>query len=472
MSGSIVQSGYSVDDSGGSLTTIAVTITGVTAGNHLVAFAGWTDPGTTTCTVSDGSAFSTGAAKVNLAASNQSSQVFYRENVGSGSHTITATFSTSQPFRRLRVLEVSGLATASSLDQGTGAVQGAPGTGANGVSSTASSATTNANDFVLGFSQDITENDPGTGTVTAGTGFTISGSNIIMSVESKSVSATGAQTATFTQSVNNARSTHVVALKEAAAAAASMGSRLAQDPRLWTIRNIRARPTRSFASATSGEIAGTNGLTFSQVGALGGLGALAGTATVTFSQTGALAGTAALSGSAALTFAQSGAIGGLGTLAGSIALTFGQTGAFAGAGALAGSTTLTFTATATADAPSGAMVGTATMTFGQAAGLGGLGALAGTIALQFGQTGSAGGTGALGGAAAFTFAQTADLKGAAALVGTAPLTFDQSGNLTAQGGAIAGTATITFNLSGAADQPAGTGDGGASIIILRRRRRR
>jgi hypothetical protein len=217
VAGAIVQSGYAVDDSGASATTIAVVLAGVTAGNHLVSFVGWTDPSTVTCTVSDGSAFSTGAAKVNLAASNQSSQVFYRENVGAGSHTVTATLSVTEPFRRHRVDEVSGLATASSLDQGTGQAQGAPGTGANGVSSGASSATTNATDFVLGFSQDITENDPGTGTVTAGTGYTISGTNITMSLESKSVVATGAQTATFTQSVNNARSTHVVAFKEAAA---------------------------------------------------------------------------------------------------------------------------------------------------------------------------------------------------------------------------------------------------------------
>lgn len=223
MAGAIVQSGFNADDSGASSTTIAVTMTGVTAGNHLVAFAGWTDPSTVTASVSDGSAFTQTAAKVNLAASNQSSQVFYRENVGSGSHTITATLSLTEPFRRLRVLEVSGLATASSLDQGTGAAQGAPGTGANGVSSGASSATTNATDFVLGFSQDVTENDPGTGTMTAGTGYTISGTSITMSAESKSVAATGAQTATFTQSVNNARTTHVVAFKEASSTSTLMG---------------------------------------------------------------------------------------------------------------------------------------------------------------------------------------------------------------------------------------------------------
>jgi hypothetical protein len=110
------------------------------------------------------------------------------------------------------------------LDQGTGQAQATPGTGANAVSSGASAATTNANDFVLGFSQNETESDPGTGTVSAGTGYTISGANLIMCVESKSVAATGAQTATFTQSVDNTRITHVVAFKEAAAGGVTVKS--------------------------------------------------------------------------------------------------------------------------------------------------------------------------------------------------------------------------------------------------------
>ncbi|HEX2669628.1 MAG TPA: hypothetical protein VHM25_02090, partial [Polyangiaceae bacterium] len=147
----------------------------------------------------------------------QSGMVLYRENVGAGSHTVTATYSTSSPFRRLRVLEVSGLATSSSLDQATGQAQTAPGTGANAVSSGASTATTNANDYVMGFSQDTSGVEPGTGTLSGGTGYTISGSDELMGVESKNVAATGAQTATFTQSANNNRVTHVVAFKQAAA---------------------------------------------------------------------------------------------------------------------------------------------------------------------------------------------------------------------------------------------------------------
>lgn len=252
----------------------------------------------------------------------------------------------------------------------------------------------------------------------------------------------------------------------------SITAQAAWQPERWDFTLDKSFLLDDFLPVTtpSGAIAGTASWTWGQSGAITGLGNLAGAAALSFGQTGAIRGAGALAASAALTFAQTGAIGGLGTLAGSIALTFGQTGALSANGALAGSITLTFTATATADAPSGAMVGMATLAFGQTGALGGAGALAGTIALQFGQSGGMGGNGSLSGAAAFTFAHTADLKGAAALIGTAPLTFGQSGNLTAQDGAIAGTATITFSLSGAADQPAGAGDG-YDILEWRRRRR-
>lgn len=215
MAGAIVQTGYNVDDSGASATTISVTLTGVTAGSTLVAHVGCSEVGES-ISVSDGSAFTAGGSKILDSGNNQSGQVFYRENVGAGSHTIVATFSITTSSRRLRVAEISGLATSSSLDQSTGQAQASPGTASNGVSSGNTAATTNANDFIVGFSQNTGQADPGTGTLTAGTGFTISGSNLIMAIEGKSVAATGAQAATFTQSVNNARITHVIAFKEAA----------------------------------------------------------------------------------------------------------------------------------------------------------------------------------------------------------------------------------------------------------------
>jgi len=220
MTGAIVQRVAGTDNSSG--TTISATITGVTAGNHLVVHVGWGDPvppGTITCSVSDGTSYTAADSKRTDTNNSQSGQVFYLENAGSGSHTVTATFSSSSLFRAIRIYEVSGLLTSGSLDANFGQFQSSPGTGTGGVSSGATSATTNANDFVMGFTQNTGEGTPGTSTLTAGTGYTLGpSSDSYLGYEYKSVSATGAQTATFTQSVNVSRVSHVVAFKEAAGA--------------------------------------------------------------------------------------------------------------------------------------------------------------------------------------------------------------------------------------------------------------
>lgn len=213
MAGAVVQLPTLIVDEGAASTTIQQTITGVTAGNTIVAFVGWDDATSAiTCSVSDGTSYAVGAAKItdgNL----QAGQVFYLENAGAGSHTVVATVSQSTDFRRLRLFEISGVLTSGALATGTGQSQSGPGTGSNAVSSGASSST-GATCFVMGFSQDTSQASPGTGTVTAGTNYTIIGSSIIMAAESRASVASGAQTATFTQSVNNDRITHVVAFKE------------------------------------------------------------------------------------------------------------------------------------------------------------------------------------------------------------------------------------------------------------------
>lgn len=218
MAGAVVQSAYTVDDSGSSSTTISATLLGVTAGNTLVAHAGWDSVSNPTCSTSDGSAYTSTAASIKDTGNNQSGQVFYLPNVGAGTHTITATFSASIDFRRFRVYEISGV-TAAPLDKTTGQFQASPGTGSDAVSSGATAATANTC-FLLGLSQAPSELDPGSGTVTAGTSptaYTIVGSNIIMSAESAASVAAGAQTATFTQSTANTRITHILALIETSA---------------------------------------------------------------------------------------------------------------------------------------------------------------------------------------------------------------------------------------------------------------
>jgi hypothetical protein len=215
VAGSIVQSAYAVDDSGGSSSTVAVTINGVTAGNLLAVIVAWGNPtGTITCTTSDGTSYTADAAgRVTAVAGGQASQVFYLPNSGSGSHTITATLSSSTPFRRIRVVEVANVLTSSPEDKAAAQGQDSVGTTTDSISSSATSATTNATDFILGFEQDGDNVDPGTGTLAAGTGYTLNGTNQILGVESKNVSVTGAQTATFTDTKNANRTVHVLALK-------------------------------------------------------------------------------------------------------------------------------------------------------------------------------------------------------------------------------------------------------------------
>ena len=217
MAGAIVQTAYTVDDSGATSTTVAATLSGVAAGNALVGFVGFGDGSGTTATGFDGTSYTADAGgKIRNTTDLQSGQVFYLPNAGSGSHTLTITFGIAVAFRRLRFLEVSGIQASAIEDKAIGAFQTGVGTGTDSISSTATAATTNANDFVLGFQQDTTNIDPGSGTMAAGTGYTLNGVNQILSLESKSVTATGAQTATFTDSKNSNRTCHVLALKEVA----------------------------------------------------------------------------------------------------------------------------------------------------------------------------------------------------------------------------------------------------------------
>lgn len=214
MAGSIVQQSYNIDDSGTGYATFATTITGVTAGNTLVAFVGHADDNVDDATsgvaTNNGSptAFTQSGGEARNSGASQSSTVWYLENVSSGSHTVTATMAGgSLQYCRIRVIEVSGLATSSSLEASTEATAttGSPSSGASG-------STTSANCFVIGFAQNAFESSPGS-TVSAGSGYTLSGSNDMMTIEYKSVSSTGTQTATFTGSAGD-RTVHVAAFKE------------------------------------------------------------------------------------------------------------------------------------------------------------------------------------------------------------------------------------------------------------------
>lgn len=322
MPGLIVQQRTAVTSAG--VTTVSDTITGVVAGNHIIAHVGCDSSGgaITLSGVSDGTAYAVGDPLRLDAGNNQFGQVFYLENAGSGSHTVVATATGGTPGNMIiRLFEVSGLLTSSSLDKNFGQLQSAPGIGANGVSSGATAATTQANDFVIGLTQNTGEAFPGTSTITAGTGYTKSGTDNYMAAESKSVTATGAQTATFTQSVATARVSHVLAFKEITTP--SGGVTLSQPRQYPTSPGIGPVLSAFFGSTTNPTVLTIGVLTGAPVGTdlaaalLTGTGALAGSALGTSIAQAALTGTGALSGAPLGTGIAQSLLTGSGQLAGS-----------------------------------------------------------------------------------------------------------------------------------------------------------
>lgn len=137
---------------------------------------------------------------------------------GSGTHTVTITFgATCVEHVTLAIATYSGLTTTDPFDVDAGDTFSETAT----PTSDATATTTQANEMVVGSLGQA----PGE-TMTAGSGYTkrverCSGSGIAcVAIEDKNVSSTGTQTADFTLGVAANSAVHVVAYKDAAAAAA------------------------------------------------------------------------------------------------------------------------------------------------------------------------------------------------------------------------------------------------------------
>lgn len=206
-----VVSNHASFSGGGTGTTLTQAIT-VTAGSTLIAWGQMSSAGGTNFTsLADDVNGSWGAAIENIddSGNTERSAVWVFPNSAAGTVTVTMTTS-SAPWRGLVLVEVGGAAT-SSLDGHVGQLQTAPGTGTDGVSSTA---TTSSNQpaLVVGLSFNT---DTGSAP-TAGSGFGSDGvdTTILGRVESKRVTATGSQTATFTAVNNLHHITFVVVIDE------------------------------------------------------------------------------------------------------------------------------------------------------------------------------------------------------------------------------------------------------------------
>lgn len=137
----------------------------------------------------------------------------------SGTITVTGTFGSANWIDRgLALVEITGGATASILDQFTGQAQSGV-SGTDSATSGNTSTTTNATDLVLGWTicyNDSKSASTGTGyTAASGSPWAWDGNNL--SIESKRVTSTGAYAATFTPPSSSSYTTHVAIFKEAAA---------------------------------------------------------------------------------------------------------------------------------------------------------------------------------------------------------------------------------------------------------------
>lgn len=199
----------------GNDTTVAVTLgAAVAIGDYIIGMAGWDPSGSATITVAD-SLGNTYTVESNLITANQRGQTFYARVTVAGTPVITVTFSVGSSFRRVIAAAWSGLASSGVSDGTVGNGQASPGTGTDAVTSTAITTTVNG-DLIVGFYQNEGEGAPGTGTITAGTGFTRrNAANSILAIEDLVQSTAGSKAATFTLSITHSSISHISSFKVA-----------------------------------------------------------------------------------------------------------------------------------------------------------------------------------------------------------------------------------------------------------------
>ncbi len=157
-----------------------------TAGDLIVVYVVWDNPGSVTVSDSKGDVYTAATARQSWG-EGWSAQVFYAPNIVGGTNTVKATFGTSiTSFGLLYLHEYSGLATSSAVDVSASAV----GTAAS--MSSGAVTTTQADDLLFGAgASDIT--------ATKGTNFTARLTGFGNITEDRVVTATGSYAATASQ---------------------------------------------------------------------------------------------------------------------------------------------------------------------------------------------------------------------------------------------------------------------------------
>ena len=156
-----------------------------------MAYVVWDNSGTVNVTETSGNTYTPVSARVPWTGG-RSAQVFYAKNVTGGTNTVTATFATTlSRFGLLYITEYSGIDKTNPFDATSPATGGT-----SAAMNSGTTATTNANDLLVALG--ASDNDvtaPGAGYTSRSTVF----GNI---VEDRTVTATGAYSATANQNGN------------------------------------------------------------------------------------------------------------------------------------------------------------------------------------------------------------------------------------------------------------------------------
>lgn len=178
-------------------TTVAVTLTGVSAGSALDVYIFHAVTGTPTYSVADGT--NTYTQRTNTALISGTGRLinFTANNVSGGSLTVTATFSAAQTYRGIYVREISGT---TGWDKSVAQAQTDPGTGIDAITTGLTGTLTSQPALISG----VCVNGNAPNVPTAGTGFTSESAiwTNFASVrpESKYLTATTSLAATWSQS--------------------------------------------------------------------------------------------------------------------------------------------------------------------------------------------------------------------------------------------------------------------------------
>ncbi|HTL17255.1 MAG TPA: DUF4038 domain-containing protein [Patescibacteria group bacterium] len=208
---SLTQTGANLNDSAG--TTITQPFSSPNnPGNLIVVVTSWGDS-VASPTVSDteGNTYVLATSTYNPAG-DQSLAIYYAKNVNGGPNTVTVNFGGSHAWRRIILAEYSGIDPVNPLDRAS-ANQGSASTATDNVTS-GSVATSASGDLIFG----AVENFNVTGTVSAGTGFTLR--NFLMdkgvietAFEDRIASSAGSTSATFTFSHSDPYIAQMVAFR-------------------------------------------------------------------------------------------------------------------------------------------------------------------------------------------------------------------------------------------------------------------